>query len=234
MADNDNVIVLTGAGMSADSGLKTFRGSGGLWEGHDVREVATPEAWQREPEKVLRFYNERRRQIYQVEPNDGHKALTRLEEEYDVTIVTQNVDNLHERAGSSDVLHLHGELSKVRSEKDRSLIYDIGDDEIELGDTAEDGAQLRPHVVWFGEMVPMMEEAAGTVAEADILIVIGTSLVVYPAAGLVNYAPDDIPKYIIDPSRPEIFGYSEWEHIQKTAAEGTPELVDKLLEEKKN
>ncbi|MDX1672306.1 MAG: NAD-dependent deacylase [Balneolaceae bacterium] len=234
MAENEKIIVLTGAGMSADSGLKTFRGSGGLWEGHDVREVATPEAWKRDPETVLRFYNERRRQIYQVEPNAGHKALARLEEAYDVTIVTQNVDNLHERAGSSDVLHLHGELSKVRSEKDRSLIYDIGDDEIEVGDTAEDGAQLRPHVVWFGEMVPMMEEAASTVAEADILIVIGTSLVVYPAAGLVNYAPDEIPKYIIDPSKPEIFGYSEWEHIQKTAAKGTPELVDKLLEEKKN
>lgn len=223
------IVVLTGAGMSADSGLKTFRDSGGLWEGFDINEVATVEAWQKDPERVLEFYNKRRRQIYEVEPNEGHRALARLEEDFDVTIITQNVDNLHERAGSTDVLHLHGELSKARSVNDESQVYEIGDSEIELGDTADDGGQLRPHVVWFGEMVPNMEKAAQIVPEAEILIVIGTSLVVYPAAGLVNYAPDEIPKYIIDPSTPELYDYSEWEHIRKRAAEGTPELVEKMI-----
>ena len=217
--------------MSADSGLKTFRDSGGLWEGYDINKVATVEAWEQDPERVLEFYNKRRRQIYEVEPNAGHKALARLEESYDVTIVTQNVDNLHERAGSTDVLHLHGELSKARSVNDESLVYEIGDSEIEIGDTADDGGQLRPHVVWFGEMVPNMQKAAQIVPTAEILIVIGTSLAVYPAAGLVNYASEEIPKYIIDPSRPELYDYDSWEHIQKRAAEGTPELVDELMED---
>ncbi|MDX1640031.1 MAG: NAD-dependent deacylase [Balneolaceae bacterium] len=223
------LIALTGAGMSADSGLKTFRDSGGLWEGYDISEVATVEGWRNNPEKVLNFYNKRRSQIYEVEPNEGHRALARLEEHYDVTIITQNVDNLHERAGSTDVLHLHGELSKARSVNDRSLVYDIGDRKIELGDTADDGAQLRPHVVWFGEMVPNMEKAAEIVPEADILLVIGTSLVVYPAAGLVDYAPTDIPRYIIDPSVPELYDYDGWNHIQKPAAEGMPELEQELI-----
>lgn len=226
----DKVVVLTGAGMSADSGLKTFRDSDGLWEGHDVREVATPQAWQRDKELVLEFYNQRRKQEHSVDPNEGHKALAELEEAYDVTIITQNVDSLHERAGSTDVIHLHGQLSKVRSEKDPSLIYDIGGDTIEVGDTAEDGAQLRPHVVWFGEPVPNMEKAAAIVPQADILIVIGTSLVVYPAAGLVDLVSDGIPKYIIDPSFPELRDLSKWNHIKKRAAEGTPLLVDKLLD----
>lgn len=224
------IIVLTGAGMSADSGLQTFRGSNGLWEGYDINEVATVEGWQDDPERVLEFYNKRRKQIYNVEPNEGHNALVKLEEEFDVTIITQNVDNLHERAGSTDVLHLHGELTKVRSVKDKSLVYDIGDDVVEMGDTAEDGGQLRPHVVWFGEMVPNMEKAARMIPEADILIVIGTSLIVYPAAGLVDYTSAKIPKYIIDPSSPDVVGYKGWKHIEKTAAEGTPELVDQLLE----
>ncbi|MFH5833060.1 SIR2 family NAD-dependent protein deacylase [Halalkalibaculum sp. DA384] len=223
--------VLTGAGMSADSGLQTFRGSDGLWEGYNIQEVATVQAWENDPERVLEFYNQRRRQIYEVEPNEGHRALSRLEKYFDVTIITQNVDNLHERAGSSHVLHLHGELSKVRSVDDRFLVYEIGNEEIELGDTAEDGAQLRPHVVWFGEMVPEMEKAAQIVSETDILIVIGTSLVVYPAAGLVDYASPRIPKYIIDPSRPEVTNYNDWQHIEKSAAEGTPQLVEKLLEQ---
>ncbi|MFH5884599.1 NAD-dependent deacetylase [Halalkalibaculum sp. DA3122] len=223
--------VLTGAGMSADSGLQTFRGSDGLWEGYNIQEVATVQAWEEDPERVLEFYNQRRRQIYEVEPNEGHRALSRLEKYFDVTIITQNVDNLHERAGSSHVLHLHGELSKVRSVDDRFLVYEIGNEEIELGDTAEDGAQLRPHVVWFGEMVPEMEKAAQIVSETDILIVIGTSLVVYPAAGLVDYASPRIPKYIIDPSRPEVTTYNDWQHIEKSAAEGTPQLVEKLLEQ---
>lgn len=225
----EKVVVLTGAGMSADSGLKTFRDSDGLWEGHDVREVATPQAWKRDKELVLEFYNQRRVQAQSVEPNEGHKALARLEEEYDVTIITQNVDALHERAGSKQVVHLHGQLSKVRSEKDPTLIYDIGGDTIELGDTAEDGAQLRPHVVWFGEPVPNMRKAADIVPEADILIVIGTSLVVYPAAGLVDLASPKIPKYIIDPATPELRDFSGWEHLKKRAAEGTPKLVESLL-----
>lgn len=225
----NKVVVLTGAGMSADSGLKTFRDSDGLWEGHDVRQVATPQAWKNDKELVLQFYNERRKQLHSVDPNEGHKALARLEEKFDVTIVTQNVDDLHERGGSSEVLHLHGELAKVRSEKDRSLVYDIGGDTIEVGDTAEDGAQLRPHVVWFGEMVPNMEKAAKIVPKADILIVIGTSLVVYPAAGLVDLVGHGIPKYIIDPSTPELVDFNGWKHIKKRAAVGTPDLVDQLL-----
>jgi len=224
------IVVLTGAGMSADSGLKTFRDSDGLWEGHDVREVATPGAWERDRELVLDFYNERRKQLYAVDPNAGHKALARLESAFDVTIITQNVDNLHERAGSTEVIHLHGELSKVRSEDDPSLIYDIENDTIEVGDTADDGAQLRPHVVWFGEPVPNMEKATKILPQADILMVIGTSLVVYPAAGLVDFAPSGIPKYVIDPQAPELRNYSEWEHIQERAALGTPDLVEQLLD----
>lgn len=229
----DKVVVLTGAGMSADSGLKTFRDSNGLWEGHDVTKVATPEGWREDPELVLKFYNERRKQAYEAEPNEGHKALARLETKFDVTIITQNVDSLHEKAGSSDVLHLHGELSKVRSEKDPSLVKDIGGEAIRLGDTAEDGVQLRPHVVWFGEMVPNMEQAAQIVPAADILIVIGTSLIVYPAAGLTDYARSDIPKYIIDPNKPELYSDTGWKHIEKRAAVGAPKLVDELLNSKK-
>ena len=226
----EKVVVLTGAGMSADSGLKTFRDSDGLWEGHDIQEVATPQAWQRDKELVLKFYNERRKQLHSVDPNTGLQALANLEEQYDVTIITQNVDDLHERAGSTDVIHLHGELSKVRSDEDPSLIYDIGGDTIEIGDTADDGAQLRPHVVWFGEPVPNMQKAANIVPEADILIVIGTSLVVYPAAGLVDLAEQNIPKYIIDPATPELRTFKGWEHVQERAAKGTPKLVQDLLE----
>lgn len=225
------VVVLTGAGMSADSGLKTFRDSGGLWEGHDLSKVATPEGWRENPEKVLKFYNARREQAHKAKPNEGHKALAKLEKKFDVTIITQNVDSLHERAGSSEVLHLHGQLSKVRSTKDPSLIYDIGGDSIEMGDTADDGAQLRPHVVWFGEMVPNMEKAAQIVPTADILIVIGTSLVVYPAAGLTDYAGSSIPKFIIDPNKPDLYDDTGWEHIEETAAVGTPKLVQRLIKE---
>jgi NAD-dependent deacetylase len=223
------IVVLTGAGMSADSGLKTFRDSDGLWEGHEISEVATPQAWKKDKELVLDFYNERRKQAHSVEPNEGHKALAGLEEQYDVTIITQNVDSLHERAGSSDVLHLHGQISKVRSEKDPSLIYDIGGDTIELGDTAEDGAQLRPHVVWFGEPVPNMERAAEIVPRADILVVIGTSLVVYPAAGLVDLVSQETPRYVVDPGMPELGDRSEWTHYKERAAIGTPKLVSELL-----
>lgn len=225
------VVVLTGAGMSADSGLKTFRDSDGLWEGHDVRKVATPQAWKRNPQEVLEFYNARRDQAHKAKPNEGHKALAKLEEKFDVTIITQNVDSLHERAGSSDVLHLHGQLSKVRSTEDESLIYDIGGDAIQMGDTADDGAQLRPHVVWFGEMVPNMEKAAQIVPHAEILIVIGTSLVVYPAASLTDYARQSIPKYIIDPNKPELYDDTDWEHLEERAAVGTPKLVERLMQE---
>ena len=227
------IVVLTGAGMSADSGLATFRDSGGLWEGYDVYEVATPEGWNSDPEKVLEFYNKRRKQAAQAEPNKGHLALARLEEKFDTTIITQNVDDLHERAGSSDVIHLHGQLSKVRSEKNENLIFDIGDKEIYIGDKADDGAQLRPHVVWFGEMVPKIEKAAEIIPESDIFIVIGTSLVVYPAAGLVDFAPENAEKYIVDPSTPEIQTGDDWQHYKERASEGVPKVVDKLLNEYK-
>lgn len=226
----EKVVVLTGAGMSADSGLKTFRDSDGLWEGHNVQDVATPQAWNRDKELVLDFYNQRRKQAHTVDPNDGHKALARLEKQFDVTIITQNVDSLHEQAGSSNVIHLHGQLSQVRSEKDPTLIYDIAGESIEIGDTAEDGAQLRPHVVWFGEPVPNIEQAANLVSQADMLIVIGTSLVVYPAAGLVDLASPDIPKYIVDPGAPELSDISEWTHFKQCAVKGVPELVKNLLQ----
>jgi len=215
--------------MSADSGLATFRDSGGLWEGYDVYEVATPEGWQSDPEKVLEFYNLRRKQAAKAEPNEGHLALARLEEKFNTTIITQNVDDLHEQAGSSDVIHLHGQLSKVRSVKDENLIYEIGDKEIYLGDKADDGEQLRPHVVWFGEMVPKIETAAAIMPEADILIVIGTSLVVYPAAGLVDYAPEEADKFIVDPLIPELRRDENWQHYKERASEGVPKVVNKLL-----
>lgn len=223
------IVVLTGAGMSADSGLSTFRDAGGLWEGYDVNEVASVRGWEKDPEAVLEFYNQRRRQIGEVEPNAGHKAVARLEQQYDVTVVTQNVDDLHERAGSCDVLHLHGELTKARSVHDKEKVIDIGYRPLHWGDTDDQGHQLRPHIVWFGELVPMMEKAAGVVQQAEILIVIGTSLVVYPAAGLVDFAPSGIPRYLIDPSTPDLMSLDNWTYIPKRAAEGTPELVDKLL-----
>ncbi len=228
MPEKKNLVVLSGSGISAESGLATFRDSGGLWEGYDISEVATPEAWQRDPGKVLEFYNLRRKQAAEAQPNKAHLGIAELEAHFDVTVVTQNVDDLHEKAGSSRVLHLHGELRKARSVANEHLIVDIGGDPIRLGDTAEDGAQLRPHVVWFGEMVPMLQEAAAVVAEADILIVVGTSLVVYPAAGLVNYAPDGIPKYIIDPATPELYSYKGWKHFKEPATTGIERLINEL------
>lgn len=215
--------------MSADSGLQTFRDADGLWEGYKVEEVATIQGWQENPELVLDFYNDRRKQAHEAAPHAGHKALARLESQYDVTIITQNVDGLHERAGSSQVIHLHGELSKVRSTSDSSLIKDIGGDAIGLGDTAEDGGQWRPHVVWFGEMVPNMDLAASLVSQADILIVIGTSLIVYPAAGLIDYAVPSIPKYIVDPNQPELFDSDGWKHLKQPAVDGVPRVVDELM-----
>ncbi|MEM8889985.1 MAG: Sir2 family NAD-dependent protein deacetylase [Bacteroidota bacterium] len=182
------IVVLTGAGISAESGLSTFRGNGGLWEGHNIQEVASPQGFAKNPDMVLRFYNERRRQGKTAKPNDGHKALVKLEEKYEVWIVTQNVDDLHEKAGSSNILHLHGELNKARSVTDESYVVEIEGD-IKQGDLAPDGGQLRPHIVWFGEEVPKIEEAIEIMATASLVIIVGTSLVVYPAAGLVHYAP---------------------------------------------
>lgn len=192
------LVVLTGAGISAESGIPTFRDANGLWHNHRIEDVATPEAWKRNPELVLEFYNQRRRQLLQVEPNAGHRALVELERSFEVQIITQNVDDLHERAGSSMVLHLHGELRKVRSERYEHLVYPW-DKDLNLGDLCERGAQLRPHIVWFGETVPMLEKAAELASEADIFLIVGTSLQVYPAAGLMHYARNDIPFYYVDP-----------------------------------
>ncbi|MDA8563457.1 NAD-dependent deacylase [Mariniblastus sp.] len=193
------IVVLTGAGVSAESGIRTFRDSNGLWEDHEVMDVASPEGWARDPELVLRFYNARRAQLKEVEPNAAHVAIKELESQFEVRVITQNVDDLHERAGSSNVLHLHGELTKARSTRDDSLIYDWTGD-INLGDLCEDGHQLRPHIVWFGESVPALDQAASITSEANIVLIVGTSLQVYPAAGLVGYAPPDADIYYIDPS----------------------------------
>lgn len=224
------LVVITGAGVSAESGLATFRDSGGLWEGFNIEDVASPIGWQQNPEQVLDFYNLRRAQAYAAKPNPAHTGLAKLEEHFDVYIITQNVDDLHERGGSTKVLHLHGELNKVRSERNEDLVMDIGSAAIKLGDKASDGAQLRPHIVWFGEMVPMLEEAAEIAQKADFLAVIGTSLVVYPAASLVHYTEPDIPKYIIDPSIPELHSYTGWHHIKENATTGVVKLTQKLIE----
>jgi NAD-dependent deacetylase len=223
------IVVLTGAGISAESGIATFRDSGGLWEQHRIEDVATPDAWHRDKELVNRFYNMRRKQAAEVMPNDGHKALVRLEEQYDVHIITQNLDNLHERAGSTKVLHLHGELSKVRSTVDPSLVYEIGDNQIAIGDKCEKGSQLRPHIVWFGEAVPAIDEATRITELADIFIVIGTSLQVYPAAGLLHFAAADIPKYLIDPNAEEVTGVFNLTVVRQKAGIGVPQVVDALL-----
>ncbi|MFL5730502.1 MAG: SIR2 family NAD-dependent protein deacylase [Cytophagaceae bacterium] len=225
------IVVLTGAGVSAESGLATFRDSGGLWEGHRVEDVATPEAWKRNPELVLDFYNQRRKSALEAKPNAGHIALARLEEKFSVSIVTQNVDNLHERAGSSHVIHLHGELFKSRSTAYPSLIYDIEGWELKQGDRCEKGSQLRPHIVWFGESVPMMDIAVQEAASAEIFIVVGTSLQVYPAAGLIDYVSDEIPKYIIDPKMPVVSPRPNLHLIEQKGSVGLEELVEKLLKE---
>jgi NAD-dependent deacetylase len=221
------VVVLTGAGISAESGISTFRDSDGLWEQYRVEDVATHEAYLRNPELVLNFYNERRRQLFQVKPNEGHRQLVRLEEKYDVQIITQNIDNLHEQAGSTHVLHLHGELTKARSDRNDNLIIDIGDRDIHLGDKAPDGAQLRPHIVWFGGAVPNIEPASEMCEQADYFIVVGTSMNVYPAAGLIHYVPRSAPCFLVDPkavpiSRPITI-------VQEKAGTGVKKVVDQLL-----
>ncbi|MBN1112021.1 MAG: NAD-dependent deacylase [Bacteroidales bacterium] len=227
------IVVLSGAGISAESGLRTFREMGGLWEEYDVMEVASPQAWHKNPELVMRFYNERRKQLYSAQPNNGHKALVDLEDHFIVNIITQNVDDLHERAGSSSVIHLHGELKKSRSQIDYNLIYDIDGWELKFGDKCEKGSQLRPHIVWFGEEVPALDQAIPIVADADILIIVGTSLNVYPAAGLVNYAPSDCQLFLVDPNSIDSYINNKVTFIQKNAGEGLPLLVKQLIESNK-
>ncbi|MCL4137592.1 UNVERIFIED_CONTAM: hypothetical protein GTU68_028798 [Idotea baltica] len=223
------IVVLTGAGISAESGLKTFRDAGGLWEGHDVNVVASPQGFAQNPELVLRFYNERRTQARMTLPNPGHLALVELESQYDVHIITQNVDDLHERAGSKNILHLHGELNKVRSVSDESYVVEI-EGEIQLGDLAPDGGQLRPYIVWFGESVPLIMDAAEIMTKADYVFIIGTSLVVYPAAGLVDYAPPSTPIFVIDPNKPLLEGMENITFIEEPASTGVPKVVRQLLD----
>jgi NAD-dependent deacetylase len=225
------LIVLTGAGISAESGLKTFRDSDGLWEGYDVYEVATPDAWKRNPALVQDFYNMRRKAVLEARPNAAHFALAELESKYDVTIITQNIDNLHERAGSSNVLHLHGIITKSQSSLDPNLIYDIEGWELKMGDKCQRGSQLRPHVVWFGEAVPMFEVAVKIASRADIFLIIGTSLAVYPAASLVNFVAGKAEKVLIDPNTPKVHGMSDIKIISKKASTGVPEWVQQKLSE---
>jgi NAD-dependent deacetylase len=223
------LVVLTGAGMSAESGLATFRDAGGLWEGHRVEDVATPEAWRRNPELVLDFYNQRRKQALSVKPNRGHEILAELEKHFEVTIITQNVDNLHERAGSTHVLHLHGSLFESRSTLNPKLIYPIADWQLNIGDVCERGSQLRPNIVWFGELVPMIEVAANITAHADLFMVVGTSLAVYPAASLIDYAPYAIKKYVVDPLRPPVMHVPNLEFIELGASAGMEKVRSILL-----
>lgn len=227
--EKKKIVVLTGAGISAESGIKTFRDADGLWEGHDIMEVATPQGFERNPALVLNFYNQRRQQLHTVHPNEGHKALLNLEKLYDVTIITQNVDDLHERVGSSHIIHLHGELLKARSTSYPNLIYEHAKD-IHLGDVCERGSQLRPHIVWFGEAVPMMEKAIEITEKADILIIIGTSMQVYPAAGLIDLAASDTDIYYIDLKPATLYtSHKNLKIISKKASIGVPELVTQLL-----
>lgn len=223
------LVVLTGAGMSAESGLATFRGSGGLWEGHKVQDVATPEAWMRDPAMVLDFYNYRRGELIHAKPNQGHLILAELEKEFDVQIITQNVDNLHEKAGSTQVLHIHGELMKVRSTGPGEEVFELTEDNYKttMGDNCPKGHQLRPHIVWFGEAVPLVEDAMQLVEQADIFLIVGTSMQVYPAAGLIHYVPSGVPIYVIDPNEIAFAG-RDVTVIQKGASEGMKELK-KLL-----
>lgn len=223
------LVVLTGAGISAESGLKTFRDSDGLWEGYNVMDVATPQAWQRNPTLVQAFYNERRKQVLAAVPNEAHFQLAKLEEFFDVYIITQNIDDLHERAGSTQITHLHGIITYSQSDKNASLTYPIDGDELKMGSLCELGSQLRPHVVWFGEAVPMIEQAAKVCEQADLFMLIGTSLAVYPAAGLIDFIPDTSPKYIIDKKIPSVNQYKNLIKVEKVATEGVKEVVAQLL-----
>ena len=224
------LVVLTGAGISAESGIRTFRDAGGLWEGYNIEDVATPTAWRKDPALVTRFYNERRRNVLAAQPNAGHLGLVELEKHFNVHIITQNVDDLHERAGSSNILHLHGELLKVRSSVYEELVYDCTTD-INIGDKCERGHQLRPNIVWFDEAVPMMDKALQATMDADVFVVVGTSLVVYPAASLVNYVRKGRPISIVDPKRPDVTLPPNIHFIEKTATEGVTELINLLLQD---
>lgn len=227
------LVILSGAGMSAESGIRTFRDMNGLWEEYDVMEVASIEAWHKNPELILRFYNDRRKQMISCQPNRGHLLLAGLEKSFDVEIITQNVDDLHERAGSTNVLHLHGELTKARSSVDPSLIYTLDEPEMKMGDKCSKGSQLRPHIVWFGEEVPAMSKAVPLVESADYICVIGTSLNVYPAAGLINYAPASTPLFLIDPNPPALLP-ERVRIISKGASEGVADLMTKLIQLQNN
>lgn len=228
MKNKKHIVVLSGAGISAESGLKTFRDSDGLWNGYDVYEVASPIGWNKNPQLVLDFYNARRRDVAAALPNAAHTGLAELEKDFDVTIITQNIDDLHERAGSTNILHLHGEIFKMRSVADEEHVYEIKGD-INIGNMAEDGMQLRPHIVWFGEAVPMMEKAAMVVQQCDYLVVVGTSLQVYPAASLLYYADPEIPKFIIDKKIPSTEQHSNLHIIEMPATAGVEELKRILL-----
>lgn len=223
------LVVLTGAGVSAESGIQTFRDGDGLWNKYRFEDLASPQAWERDQKLVLDFYNWRRKIVWEALPNPAHKALVKLEEKFDVQIITQNVDDLHERAGSSNVLHLHGEIRKARSTADPNLVYEMENWELKQGDTCEKGSQLRPHIVWFGEAVPMIEPAMQIASNAEIFMVIGTSMVVYPAASLIVYVKPDKPLYYIDPKAFAVGGVSNLEVIKKKAGEGVPEIVESLL-----
>ena len=225
-----NLIILTGAGMSSESGIRTFRDSGGLWEEYDITEVASPIGWLSNRELVLKFYNDRRRQLASCEPNAGHFGVAKLEQHFNVHVITQNIDNLHERAGSTKILHLHGELTKARSTTDPSLVYDIGYKDIKTGDVCEKGSQLRPHIVWFGEAVPNMDEAVRITSTADIFVVIGSSLNVYPAAGLIDYAPAKASLWLIDPNDVYVPLNRKVEIIKEPASRGVEILTSRLLQ----
>jgi NAD-dependent deacetylase len=222
------LVVLTGAGISAESGIPTFRGSDGLWEGHRIEEVASPTGWRRDPVKVLEFYNQRRKRALEVKPNDGHRHLVALEDHFEVTIITQNIDNLHEQAGSKHVIHLHGLITQSRSTVDPTLVYEIDGWELKMGDRCEKGSQLRPNIVWFGEAVPMIDTAVEIAESADILVVVGTSLLVYPAAGLIHVPAASVPKYIIDPNIPDTSGIPNLTAIPEIASRGLQRLRDML------
>ena len=219
------LVVLTGAGISAESGLKTFRDSDGLWEGYNIEDVATPDAWRKNPELVQQFYNERRKNVFDAQPNAAHFALAALEKDFDVTVITQNIDDLHERAGSTNVVHLHGVITRSQSSKNPNLTYPIEGWEIKMGEVCELGSQLRAHVVWFGEAVPMIEKAAMVCTEADVFMLVGTSLAVYPAAGLLDYVPDETPKYIVDPKIPAISSVKNLIKLEEKATVGVVKVA---------
>ena len=226
-----HLVVLTGAGISAESGLQTFRDADGLWEGYNIEDVATPEAWRRNPKLVQHFYNLRRKAVIEAQPNAAHTALAKLEDKYRVSIITQNIDDLHERGGSTEVLHLHGIITRSQSSKNPRLTYPIDGWELKMDERCELGSPLRPHVVWFGEDVPMIGPAANLCSQADIFILVGSSLAVYPAAGLINYVPAEVPKYIIDPKIPSVYGIENIRTIEAKATEGVCTLVEKLMKE---